>query len=103
MRRRFSTALIAMSALVLATLLAAPVSAQNPGGSAEGKSMKNPVPSSPESIKAGQALFQKDCRFCHNADAKGNRPMAPEGQHSTSLTADNRDTRATYSSYSHST
>jgi mono/diheme cytochrome c family protein len=95
MRRRFSTALIAMSALALATLLAAPVSAQNPGGSAAGKSMKNPVPSSPESIKAGQALFQKNCRFCHNADAKGNGPMAPEGTHPSNLTDDKWDRGST--------
>jgi len=48
--------------------------------------MKNPVASSPESIKAGQAAFQKNCRFCHGADAKGNGPMAPEGTHPSNLT-----------------
>lgn len=84
--RRLTTAVIAMSTLALVALLTSPVSAQNPGGSPEGKQMKNPVASSPESIKAGQAIFQKNCRFCHNADAKGNGPMAPEGTHPSDLT-----------------
>jgi len=34
--------------------------------------MKNPVASSPNRSKTGQAAFQKNCRFCHGADAKGN-------------------------------
>jgi mono/diheme cytochrome c family protein len=67
------------------------VAAQNPGGNAEAKKIKNPVPSSPESIKAGQALFSKNCRFCHGADAKGNGPMAPEGTHPPNLTDDKWD------------
>ena len=74
--------LIAVFVFVTAALVAA----QNPGGSAEGKKLKNPVASTPESVKAGQALFQKNCRFCHNADAKGNGPMAPEGTHPSDLT-----------------
>ena len=72
-------------AIVCAALVAVSASAQNPGGSADGKKMKNPVASSPESIKAGQALYQKNCRFCHGTDAKGNGPMAPEGTHPSNL------------------
>ena len=93
--RRVTTAVIALSTAALAVLLVSPVAAQNPGGSAEGKKMKNPVASSPESIKAGQALFQKNCRFCHNADAKGNGPMAPEGTHPSNLTDDKWDRGST--------
>ena len=93
--RRVTTAVITLSTLALAALLVAPVAAQNPGGSAAGKAMKNPVASSPESIKAGQALFQKNCRFCHNADAKGNGPMAPEGTHPSNLTDDKWDRGST--------
>ena len=93
--RRVSTAVFATSALALMVLLAAPVSAQNLGGSEQGKKMKNPVASSPESIKAGQALFQKNCRFCHGADAKGNGPMAPEGTHPSNLTDDKWDRGST--------
>jgi mono/diheme cytochrome c family protein len=93
--RRFTTAVIATSTVALVGLLALPLSAQQPGGSDEGKKLKNPVASSPESIKAGQAVFQKNCRFCHNADAKGNGPMAPEGTHPSNLTDDKWDRGST--------
>jgi mono/diheme cytochrome c family protein len=86
---------IAALALASAALLVSPAVAQNPGGSDQGKKMKNPVASSPESIKAGQALFQKNCRFCHNADAKGDGPMAPEGTHPSNLTDDKWDRGST--------
>jgi mono/diheme cytochrome c family protein len=83
---RLSIALIPAAALAIATLASVPAVAQNPGGNLEAKKMKNPVASSPDSIKAGQALFQKNCRFCHGANAKGNGPMAPEGTHPSDLT-----------------
>jgi mono/diheme cytochrome c family protein len=75
-----------MLVFACAALVSVSVSAQNPGGNPDAKKMKNPVPSSPESIKAGQAVFQKNCRFCHGTDAKGNGPMAPEGTHPSDLT-----------------
>ena len=75
-----------ISACACALLLTVSIAAQNPGGNPDAKKMKNPVASSPESIKAGQAAFQKNCRFCHGADAKGNGPMAPEGTHPSDLT-----------------
>ena len=78
--------------LVLITVSAA---AQSPGGSPEGKKLKNPVPSTPESVKAGQASYQKYCRFCHGNDAKGNGPMAPEGTHPSDLTDDKWDRGST--------
>jgi len=78
-----SIAVLAFACAVLACVSAA---AQNPGGNPEARKMKNPVASSPDSIKAGQQLFQKNCRFCHGADAKGNGPMAPEGTHPSNLT-----------------
>jgi mono/diheme cytochrome c family protein len=80
--RRVTTAIIP----VLVCAWVALASAQNPGGSDAGKKMKNPVPATPESVNAGKALFQKNCRFCHGADAKGNGPMAPEGTHPPDLT-----------------
>ena len=80
--RRATTALIPILVCAWAALAAA----QNPGGSDAGKQMKNPVASSPDSIAAGKALFTKNCRFCHGADAKGNGPMAPEGTHPSDLT-----------------
>jgi mono/diheme cytochrome c family protein len=84
--RRISSCTIPVFALACLALVTVSTAAQNPGGSADGKKMKNPVASSAESIKAGQQLFQKNCRFCHGADAKGNGPMAPEGTHPSNLT-----------------
>jgi mono/diheme cytochrome c family protein len=80
--RRLSIGIIG----VLVCACVAMAAAQNPGGSDAGKKMKNPVPSSPESIAKGKELFTKNCRFCHGADAKGNGPMAPEGTHPSDLT-----------------
>src|ERR1051325_11184784 len=80
---------IAFSAAVVAAwliLISVPIGAQTPGGSEEGKKLKNPSASTPDSIKAGQAAYQKNCRFCHGNDAKGNGPMAPEGTHPSDLT-----------------
>ncbi len=75
-----------MFGLGLALVAATTLSAQNPGGSAEGKAMKNPVAANADSIAAGQALFAKNCRFCHGDAAKGNGPMAPKGTNPPDLT-----------------
>ena len=93
--RRLSPAVIPALVVAVATLVSVSVRAQNPGGSPEGKKMKNPVASSAESIKAGAATFQKNCRFCHGTDAKGNGPMAPEGTHPSNLTDDTWDRGST--------
>ena len=84
--RRVSNGFLPALVLALLAIVAVSAAAQNPGGSPEGKKLKNPVASTPESIKAGQASFQKSCRFCHNADAKGNGPMAPKDTHPSDLT-----------------
>jgi len=55
-------------------------------GNPEAAKMKNPVAPSAESVAAGKALFTKNCRFCHGADAKGNGPMAPKDTHPSDLT-----------------
>lgn len=70
----------------LALVAITTLSAQNPGGNPAGKSMKNPVASSSESVAAGQAAYTKNCRFCHGTDAKGNGPMAPKDTHPSDLT-----------------
>jgi mono/diheme cytochrome c family protein len=72
--------------LGVAFAAAVTLSAQNPGGSAEGKAMKNPVASSAASITAGQAAYAKNCRFCHGPEAKGDGPMAPKDTHPSDLT-----------------
>jgi mono/diheme cytochrome c family protein len=82
--RRISSVILFGFGMALLAITA--VSAQNPGGSPDGKKMKNPVASSADSIAAGQALYTKNCRFCHGADAKGNGPMAPKDTHPSDLT-----------------
>jgi mono/diheme cytochrome c family protein len=93
--RRVSVDLIPALALVWLAAFTAAVGAQNPGGNPEAQKLKNPVASSPASIKAGQAAFQKYCKFCHGAEAKGDGPMAPEGTHPSNLTDDKWDRGST--------
>ena len=76
---------------MLIGLAAIVANASAQGGSAAAKAMKNPVKSSPESIEAGKAVYTKYCRFCHNADAKGNGPLAPKGTNPPDLTDDKWD------------
>lgn len=86
---RASMTTLALFILSLAVTLAA--AAQMPGGSAEAKRLKNPVALTPESIKAGEATFQKYCKFCHGSDAMGDGPMAPKGSHPSNLTDEQWD------------
>ncbi len=81
--------------LGLALIGVVSVGAQNPGGSADGKKMKNAVPVSAASLTAGKALYDKNCRFCHGADAKGDGPLAPKGTHPANLTDEEWDRGAT--------
>jgi mono/diheme cytochrome c family protein len=62
------------------------VGAQNPGGSPEGKALKNPVPTSAASIAAGQALYAKNCQFCHGPKGLGDGPLAPKDVKPANLT-----------------
>src|SRR6516165_3617036 len=81
--------------LAIAVAAVATLSAQNPGGSAEGKALKNPVAATAESIAAGQAAYAKNCRFCHGPEAKGDGTMAPKDSHPSNLTDDKWDRGAT--------
>jgi mono/diheme cytochrome c family protein len=66
-------------------------SGQQLGGNPDAKKMKNPVAANPESIAAGQKTFDKYCKFCHGADAKGDGPMAPKDTHPSNLIDDKWD------------
>ena len=82
MRRNSFLVLVAFG---LALMAAITVAEENSPVSGAGKKMKNPVPSSPQSVAAGQAVFAKNCGFCHGADAKGDGPMAPKDSHPPNL------------------
>jgi mono/diheme cytochrome c family protein len=73
-------------ALALTCVGMVTVEAQLPGGSPEGRKLKNPVAMSPASIEAGKAIYTKNCAFCHGTDAKGNGKMAPKDSHPSDLT-----------------
>jgi mono/diheme cytochrome c family protein len=60
-------------------------------GAGKTAAVKNPIASTPQSIATGQAAFQKYCRFCHGADAKGDGPQAPKDTHPPNLTDEKWD------------
>jgi len=69
-----------------ALFAAAAATAQDAGGKAGGSRLKNPVAPNEASVRAGEATFKKYCAFCHNADAKGEGPLAPKDSHPPDLT-----------------
>jgi mono/diheme cytochrome c family protein len=71
--------------------LSAAVGAQKRGGDPKLAALKNPVPSNPTSIKAGQALYAKNCRHCHGLRGKGDGPLAPKNPSPANLTDDKWD------------
>jgi len=82
---------LSAAALVWVGLAAAAAGRQQPGGNAEARKLKNPVPPSADSIAAGERVYHKYCRFCHGDDAKGDGPLAPKGTHPPDLTDDKWD------------
>ena len=72
--------------IVVFGVVAVAGSAQNSGGNAAARTLKNPVPSTEASVTAGAAAYKKYCAFCHGADAKGNGPLAPKDSNPPSLT-----------------
>jgi mono/diheme cytochrome c family protein len=89
--RRHDATLIGVFALVWLILTAVNATAENPGGNAEARKIKNPVAASAASIKAGEATYKKYCAFCHNTDATGEGPLAPKNSHPPSLVDDKWD------------
>ena len=86
---------VACVAVASLAMVGAPLRAQGLGGSPEGKKMKNPVASSADSLAAGKAAYEKNCRFCHGLGAKGDGTMAPKDSHPSDLTDDKWDRGST--------
>ena len=87
MRRVFKVIIIWVVALS-AGIFSVGLSAEQAGAKPDAKVVKNPVAATPQSISTGSATFQKYCKFCHGADAKGDGPMAPKDSHPPNLTDD---------------
>ena len=83
--RRFCNGIIAAG---IAVFTVGTLAAQTKSASA---AVKNPVASTPKSIATGEAVFQKYCRHCHGADARGDGPQAPKDTHPANLTDDKWD------------
>ena len=66
--------------------LSVAVSAQKKGGDPKLAALKNPVPRNAASIKAGQALYAKNCRHCHGLRGRGDGPLAPKNPRPADLT-----------------
>ena len=84
---RFFNGITVAFALTCISAASLGLAAQTPPtkGAAKGAALKNPVASTPASIAAGQASFQKYCRFCLGPDAKGDGPQAPKDTHPPNL------------------
>lgn len=59
--------------------LGAAASPQGWQAPAEAKARANPVPSSPEALRKGKALYQKHCASCHGDKGKGDGPASRFG------------------------
>jgi mono/diheme cytochrome c family protein len=57
---------------------------QKPAAAAKGP-VKNPIPASESSIRAGRAVYAKICRACHGLQGRGDGPTAPPGSKPANL------------------
>jgi mono/diheme cytochrome c family protein len=76
-------------------LTATGVAQKSGGGAPAAKAVKNPVAVSATSVKAGQAVYAKNCRHCHGLRGKGDGPLAPKNPSPANLTDDKWDHGAT--------
>jgi mono/diheme cytochrome c family protein len=60
--------------------------AQKRGGDTKLAALKNPVPATAASVKAGQQAYAKNCRHCHGLQGRGDGPMAPRNPKPADLT-----------------
>jgi mono/diheme cytochrome c family protein len=70
---------LVFACLVFMTVASVAMAQTQPAAKAgDGKAMKNPVKSSPQSIEAGHAVYQKSCAHCHGAAGKGDGTVAAQ-------------------------
>jgi mono/diheme cytochrome c family protein len=71
---------------MLLIVLSSQLIGQSSGGNFDPRRLKNPTKLTGESIEAGQVVYQKNCRFCHGNEGKGDGSMAPKDVHPADLT-----------------
>jgi mono/diheme cytochrome c family protein len=81
---RWSLALLILAFVAASTTAA--LDAQRRGGDPKLAARKNPAPSTPASITAGRALYNKNCRHCHGIRGVGDGPLAPSKPKPSNLT-----------------
>jgi mono/diheme cytochrome c family protein len=67
---------IALVALWIVSLAA--VYAQKPGGAPSNNTLKNPMPATAASIRAGREAYAKYCSHCHGPNGAGDGRFAPK-------------------------
>jgi mono/diheme cytochrome c family protein len=77
--------IVACATAALAGALQSPTAPRR-GGNPEAAKIKNPVPSTPESVAAGRQLFTRLCARCHGALGKGDGGGAGAGGQPADLT-----------------
>lgn len=69
---------LAIQIAVVLVCLGVSAEAQRQGGDPKARALKNPVASTPASLKAGQAIYGQYCRQCHGLRGKGDGSLAPK-------------------------
>jgi mono/diheme cytochrome c family protein len=88
---RFFNGIVVAFVLIYISVANVGIVGQTTKSAAKAAEVKNPIAPTPQSIATGQAAFQKYCRFCHGADAKGDGPQAPKDTHPPNLTDEKWD------------
>ena len=82
---------LAILIAVVCVCLGLSAEAQRQGGDPKTRALKNPVASTPASLKAGQAIYGQYCRQCHGLRGKGDGSLAPRNPRPADFTDDKWD------------
>ena len=67
---------LVLGSFVLVSLSTISLSQSKSSAGSDAKALKNPVKSTPQSIEAGQKVYQTNCKPCHGESGKGDGPVA---------------------------
>jgi mono/diheme cytochrome c family protein len=89
MRRRWVVIAVALMGVHLTPGLSANVSLGASMSQGSAQPQKNPIPTSPASIKAGSFVYATNCRPCHGLKGEGDGVAPPPGSKPANLAAGN--------------